>query len=82
MTRRGGVKVDHLRSEDDFVYMLQEDGTFAWVSIGTISLDSRLMKRVVEIRTHDSGNCIVGGIVGYNYSQARQLREFLNKLMI
>ena len=82
MTRRGGIRVDHLRPEDDFVYMLQSDGTFSWVSIGTISLDSRLMKRVVEIRTHDSGNCIVGSIIGYNYSQMRQLREFLNKLMI
>ena len=90
-TRRGGVRVDHLL-ENDFLYMLQPDilqpdilpieTTFAWVSIESVSLHSRYTRPVIEIRTHESGNCIVAGVVGYNYSQFRQLREFLNRILM
>ena len=79
-TMRGGICVDKLLPFEDFLYTLQADKKFSWLSIGEIKLSSPKTRAVLNVRTYGTSNILLEGeVVAYNYSHFRQVREWLNR---
>jgi hypothetical protein len=83
LTFTGVKRVDQLIAEVDKLRTVGTDGKLNWSVVNEVDVVSRYLYSVCNIRTYTTSSTtatvIAKGIVAYNYTYFRQLREFINR---